>query len=202
MGKLGRNNPCPCGSGLKYKKCCLGHIPWDELYASKKVNPIPYLSTRGKNLLFIEAIGDALQLNSTSPPTDWPQVKKACTPQAIKKIYEAIPQIWIDRNDLLGIYERESKQVSGLYVGTYEPELLCKGITRHCLYSDKILLVDPFLDPRFTRPEFNPVEHPSKYRASTIRCLYFWFTLTPWIEAGLVNFIRTPGDFDIRLRLD
>jgi hypothetical protein len=21
--KLGRNNPCPCGSGRKYKKCCL-----------------------------------------------------------------------------------------------------------------------------------------------------------------------------------
>jgi hypothetical protein len=22
-GKLGRNAPCPCGSGMKYKKCCL-----------------------------------------------------------------------------------------------------------------------------------------------------------------------------------
>jgi hypothetical protein len=27
MGKLGRNNPCPCGSGKKYKKCC---FPRDE----------------------------------------------------------------------------------------------------------------------------------------------------------------------------
>ena len=24
MDKIGRNDPCPCGSGLKYKKCCLG----------------------------------------------------------------------------------------------------------------------------------------------------------------------------------
>jgi protein O-GlcNAc transferase len=23
MAKLGRNDPCPCGSGKKYKKCCL-----------------------------------------------------------------------------------------------------------------------------------------------------------------------------------
>ncbi len=23
-GRVGRNDPCPCGSGLKYKKCCLG----------------------------------------------------------------------------------------------------------------------------------------------------------------------------------
>ena len=22
-GKVGRNDPCPCGSGMKYKKCCL-----------------------------------------------------------------------------------------------------------------------------------------------------------------------------------
>jgi hypothetical protein len=21
--KIGRNEPCPCGSGLKFKKCCL-----------------------------------------------------------------------------------------------------------------------------------------------------------------------------------
>jgi hypothetical protein len=24
--KVGRNDPCPCGSGLKYKRCCLGRL--------------------------------------------------------------------------------------------------------------------------------------------------------------------------------
>ncbi|HCX64941.1 MAG TPA: nucleic acid-binding protein [Eubacteriaceae bacterium] len=24
--KIGRNDPCPCGSGKKYKKCCLGKV--------------------------------------------------------------------------------------------------------------------------------------------------------------------------------
>lgn len=24
VGKVGRNDPCPCGSGLKFKKCCVG----------------------------------------------------------------------------------------------------------------------------------------------------------------------------------
>ncbi|MBW2430077.1 MAG: SEC-C domain-containing protein, partial [Deltaproteobacteria bacterium] len=23
MAKIGRNEPCPCGSGKKYKRCCL-----------------------------------------------------------------------------------------------------------------------------------------------------------------------------------
>jgi len=25
--KIGRNEPCPCGSGRKYKKCCIGAEP-------------------------------------------------------------------------------------------------------------------------------------------------------------------------------
>ena len=24
MAKIGRNEPCPCGSGRKFKRCCLG----------------------------------------------------------------------------------------------------------------------------------------------------------------------------------
>ena len=39
--KVGRNDPCPCCSGLKYKKCCAGKegavLPTDlqEVYARK-----------------------------------------------------------------------------------------------------------------------------------------------------------------------
>jgi methionyl aminopeptidase len=38
--KMGRNDPCPCGSGLKYKKCCMGKREietrnLEELYAQK-----------------------------------------------------------------------------------------------------------------------------------------------------------------------
>ena len=27
--KVGRNDPCPCGSGKKFKKCCLGKGIYD-----------------------------------------------------------------------------------------------------------------------------------------------------------------------------
>lgn len=30
MKKTKRNDPCPCGSGKKYKKCCLGKQSSDE----------------------------------------------------------------------------------------------------------------------------------------------------------------------------
>ncbi len=29
---IGRNNPCPCGSGRKYKQCCLGKNAIIPLY--------------------------------------------------------------------------------------------------------------------------------------------------------------------------
>jgi hypothetical protein len=34
--KVGRNDPCPCGSGKKYKKCCLG----------KEIEPLPNRATQ------------------------------------------------------------------------------------------------------------------------------------------------------------
>ena len=49
--KVGRNDPCPCGSGLKYKKCCLGkHGP--EPNGLKEI----YLRNHGVRLKDEEAI--------------------------------------------------------------------------------------------------------------------------------------------------
>jgi hypothetical protein len=36
MGSIGRNDPCPCGSGKKYKKCCLEADTAKELESYKK----------------------------------------------------------------------------------------------------------------------------------------------------------------------
>jgi SEC-C motif-containing protein len=35
MAKIGRNDPCPCGSGKKYKKCCLAKDEQEALAAYK-----------------------------------------------------------------------------------------------------------------------------------------------------------------------
>lgn len=31
---IGRNAPCPCGSGKKFKKCCMNHLPSQASAAS------------------------------------------------------------------------------------------------------------------------------------------------------------------------
>ena len=34
--KVGRNDPCPCGSGKKFKNCCMNKKNWDELVPANK----------------------------------------------------------------------------------------------------------------------------------------------------------------------
>jgi tetratricopeptide (TPR) repeat protein len=42
MGTIGRNDPCPCGSGKKYKKCCLtkGRKSDQEAVSTGSMNPV------------------------------------------------------------------------------------------------------------------------------------------------------------------
>jgi tetratricopeptide (TPR) repeat protein len=41
MAKIGRNEPCPCGSGKKYKKCCLSGQPEKRPPSGRKQRFIP-----------------------------------------------------------------------------------------------------------------------------------------------------------------
>jgi len=41
MAKQGRNDPCPCGSGKKYKRCCLDQNKAGKRSSASPVNFIP-----------------------------------------------------------------------------------------------------------------------------------------------------------------
>ena len=38
MSEIGRNDPCPCNSGKKYKKCCLIKQQQTDVWANKLAN--------------------------------------------------------------------------------------------------------------------------------------------------------------------
>ena len=40
MKKAGRNDPCPCGSKKKFKKCCQNKMIGKKFVATK-INPVP-----------------------------------------------------------------------------------------------------------------------------------------------------------------
>lgn len=55
MAKIGRNEPCPCGSGVKYKKCCLRFEGY-RIVELRKGEPRPK-APPGERVLYIEDDG-------------------------------------------------------------------------------------------------------------------------------------------------
>lgn len=198
--RIHRNNPCPCQSGRKYKHCCEGKVDWTAISSKEDDSFIRNYSLRGKNLAFLQSIFDILEVDPEKP-LSWLDVKRACTVEAVREIHKTIPILWPDKQDLERILREERRTVAGLYIGNYHIGQILQGLTRHTLYSDKILLIDPFVDPRRVRSQFSPVENPGMFRVNTLKSLFLWILLAPWIETGIVAFIKSPGDFDPQLAM-
>jgi hypothetical protein len=144
----------------------------------------------------MDVLGGVLQLDKIAQPANYVEFKRAFTSKAVQEIYSAIPEIWPDGNDYRRCISAEHVSVSALYTGTYTPEAILRAVTRHSLYSERIFLVDPFAYPPLMRAEFNPIIHPEQHRGNAVRNTYLWWSLAPWIMAGIVCFVRSPGDFD------
>ena len=123
MAKVGRNQPCPCGSGKKYKRCCwdkdqrawvdvvndmppiLEHLAaTDELYAIEELdrlsNSVPRLVTEGR---LDEADAVCEQLRTDYPEVhDW-MMRKAMVCEARGEYAQAMDYCqrvidWMDAN--------------------------------------------------------------------------------------------------------
>ena len=196
--KIGRNETCPCGSGRKYKRCCERKIDWERI-KRENLDPIPFLSVRGRNIAFFNRVLEALQLDSPTPSLSLDKYKKSFTAHAVRKIHEAVVEMWPLDTDLPQVFSNTQKEVTGLYIGDYGIENVLKGIVRHSVYSSKLIVVDPFIYPHGLNREFDPLFVPDQYREHTLKCVNFWRVLLPWIDGGIVEIIRTPADFDRRL---
>ena len=201
MTKIGRNQPSgPCGSGKKFKHCCERHVDWNRLIRDG-ADWRPYISIRGRNAYIFKST-QLRYCNSIRMirRNGLKAYKAAFTGNAVRQIHEAVMQAWPPDIDIANILERTASDVSGLYVGDYALEYISKGIVRHSIYANKILIVDPFVYPTSVRDEYNPIIEPEQYRSQTLRNVNFWFSLVPWIDAGIVEIIRTPADFDPKLK--
>jgi hypothetical protein len=197
MARYSRNAECPCGSGRKYKKCCLGEVDWERI--TTRSDAMRHASLRGKNRKFIESICDVLQVDRLPADAQLPDLKRAFTPEAVANIHEQLLTIWPDSDDLDRVLAAQRSSSAGLFTGNYDPDSLLKGITRHALYSDSVLLIDPFCDPRAMQPEYNPLEVPEQFILVTFQLVRLWIALAPWIDAGIVMFVKELGDFDSAL---
>jgi hypothetical protein len=160
------------------------------------------MSIRGRNILFAAAISDALELDPTAQGLSLSDYKKAFTPVAVRKIYEAITEIWPGDTQIQPLLERTRTDVSGFFIGDYHPAYVSRALVRHSIYANKILLIEPFPHPYILRDEYNPVLNPTQYRAQTLKDVNFYMSMMPWVDAGIVEFVRTPADFDRKLNFE
>jgi hypothetical protein len=74
MKDIGRNDPCPCGSGKKHKKCCLGKPPFVVDFGSKRISEIAIQNARETSVAAF-AMRDrmaAARKSIITPPFDAP----------------------------------------------------------------------------------------------------------------------------------
>ena len=118
--KIGRNDPCPCGSGRKYKLCCHDKVDWNEIFRTGG-DWISYLSIRGRNIHFMNRVAEALQLD-TGRIRSLSDYKAKFTANAVREIHEAVLDAWPPDLDIASILEATGTDVSGLYIGDYRPD--------------------------------------------------------------------------------
>lgn len=203
--KTGRNDPCPCGSMQKYKNCCI--VKGIDYSTISPSGFIRNLTIRGKNKWFLNSVFDILDFNSNIQDIkDWQSfvalVKKTLTPGNVRRVYELIPFIWPDKEDYYRCLNSSVISSSGVFIGEYRIESTAKLVNKYGLYEDVIVLIDPIVDHRCLKEEYNPVDHPERHIISTLHSLLLWIQMLPWIDAGVVQIIRDPGDYNYKLRID
>jgi hypothetical protein len=86
MAQVGRNDPCPCGSRVKYKRCCL-HL--DDGHAVRIEGARSAQDLQEKNLTLLAAAGDIFGL-----ARPWEKVKAGLSNAQIREFYTVIANLW------------------------------------------------------------------------------------------------------------
>ncbi|MFM5165067.1 DUF4238 domain-containing protein [Aeromonas rivipollensis] len=186
---LGRNDFCGCGSGKKYKSCCL-NIPF-ELRTTWSV-----VSIRERNLMFCKCIRDVLGLDSGKT---WLDVRKELSDNHIKKIYEFYSILWPRETDVYSLLPKSDGKFRGLYSGSLDIRTISINALPMASMFDELLIETPITNPNNVKPEFSPIDNPSKYKYQALKDLLFMIQLEPYIDFGLVNLIPDPAEFDMPL---
>ncbi len=188
---IGPNEPCGCGSGRKFKHCCQA-IP-KEFRPSWEVYGI-----RERNLILCDSVLDILGLNNGK---SWDDVRRELSDEHVKKIHEVLASLWPKDTDLIKLLPPPNKNCCrAVYLGALDGRTMPAIVTGWLPYFDEIIVAHPFINPVGIRPDYSPTKVPSKHREQTLKNVFILLLLQPYIDAGLVNLIPDPGDFNIDFR--
>jgi uncharacterized protein YchJ len=181
---------CGCGSGERYKDCCKAR---PELLRPTWAEP----SIRQRNMFFQQAVADILGIGKGK---DWVEVRKTLTDEQISRVYSLFAALWASDTDLLQLLPKPDGRARAIYTGPIHPSTIVEFAQALPLYFGEVLIQNPFVHAGGMRKEFSPVENPRAYRQEFLKSTLFFFTMMPFVEAGLINLFPDPCIFDPHLR--
>lgn len=181
---------CGCGSGRSFKACCepkpIALRPtWNEP------------SIRERNLMLHNGIVNVLGLGQQK---DWTRVRRDLTDEQISRIYLLYEALWPLETDLLQLLPKPDGIARAVYTGYIHPTTISEFALGASLYFGGLLVEHPILHAGTVKKEFSPVENPRAYRQEFLKTVLFFLAVMPLVEAGLVNLIPDPCNFDVHLR--
>ncbi|MBI4854864.1 MAG: SEC-C domain-containing protein [Acidobacteria bacterium] len=196
-GKIGRNDPCPCGSGKKYKKCHGDTNYASQEKAQQRATPV-MRNLLERNVLLLYAVAEVFGLKRGFR---WKDVKRNISAEQVARFYRIIAELYPQNTDLLSLLPRGEK-LRAFYVGDVDSQLTSHNIARMGLYVDELLVIVPFYNPYSKVPKLNPIQNPDLFKIDTYKLIYFLYLLGPALNSGLVKLVPNPGMFDDKLQLD
>jgi hypothetical protein len=190
-GKPARGEFCNCGSGRTLEECCRDVAPEDRM-------PSNVYSIRERNLMFFRAIEDILGL---SRGKTWEDVRRELSDDQVTKIHTAYAALWPKDTDLADLLPRPDGRVfRALYVGLIDPRTIAVSVLGWLRYFDEVILINPFVNAAFMKPEYSPIDSPGQYKEQTIKNVALLTALVPFIHDGVVHLVPDPLEFNDVLR--
>jgi Protein of unknown function (DUF4238) len=183
---------CTCGSGRTHAACCRDMLPEDRM-------PSDVFSIRERNLMFVRAVEDILGLNVGK---SWDDVRRELSDDQIKQIHVAFSGLWPPRDtDIASLLPRpDARAFRALYVGLVDARTIAVSVVGWLRYFDEVFLLHPFVNALAIRPEYSPIDTPSKYKEQTLKNVALLLALAPYIQAGMVHLIPDPLELNTSLR--
>ncbi len=190
-GELQPDQLCGCGSGKTFEACCRDLRPDDRM-------PWDTFSIRERNLMFARAIEDILGLDRGKT---WEDMRRELSDEQVKEIHSAYLSLWPKDTNLADLLPRPDARVfRALYVGLIDPRTIAASVIAWLRYFDEIVVLNPFVNAAFMRPEYSPIESPSQYKEQTIKNVALLIALAPFIHAGVVHLVPDPIEFNDTMR--
>ena len=154
------------------------------------------MSERGKSLVLVERIKELFAIRDQGGVLEMEREASADTVKILAdEIVNMWPKDWQPK-------QQERADDSGfrlLFWGPQIPNSVGNAITRASLYTNQILVVNPFTDSMLFHPNASPLVRPAEWISTYSMTALYIALLEPWIKAGIVELVQNPARFNASL---